>query len=173
MLKRFVITGITAIALLPVYTQAANPNDLQKLLDSQKTVTPIHLDLSNTDLRRYPFTPGKIDLSEADLSHSNLSGVDLSKINLEGANLSYADLSNATLNQSNLSHANLSHANLSGARIIGSDLSGANLTCANLNSADVSKSVFNRTVISGASFVNTGTGDVVGYETVVDNKVDC
>ncbi|EKD71639.1 MAG: hypothetical protein ACD_46C00139G0007 [uncultured bacterium] len=171
---------------------SANQNDLEKLIATKKTQA-IHMDLSNADLRQYPFIPGKIDLQGANISHSNLSGVDLSKMNLGGANLSYTDLSNAKLNQVNLSGANLDHANLSGADIQRSDLSNANLnlanlastnlqqsiltkanlTCANLNQADLTKSTFTEANVSGASFVNTITTDIVGYGSVIDTKVSC
>src|SRR5579862_2843650 len=100
---------------------AANQNDLNKLIQLKNAQT-IHLDLSNADLRNYPFIPGKIDLQQANLSHSNLSGVDLSKMNLGGADLRYTDLSNAKLNQVNLVDANLEHANLSGAELQHTDL---------------------------------------------------
>lgn len=165
---------ILAAASLPPGAFAANQNDLNKLIELQKelqkTTISRGLDLSNTDLRKYPFIPGKIDLQQANLSHSNLSGVDLSKMNLANADLSYADLSNASLNQVNLAHANLDHANLSGAQLVGSDFTDANLSCSNLNQANLSKSTFTRTNISGASFVNTMTADIIGYATVVDNQ---
>src|SRR6478752_5892690 len=103
----FLILGFPLIAF------SANQNELEKLkkIDAPQIV---QMDLSNTDLRSYIFTPGKIDLQKANLSHTNLSGVELSKMNLGGADLSYADLSNAKLNQVNLADANLDHANLTG-----------------------------------------------------------
>jgi len=179
--------------LLPTLAISANQSDLDKLAELNKVQTPIHLDLSNTDLRSYIFTSGKIDLQQANLSHSNLSGADLSKMNLGGANLSYADLSNAKLNQVNLAEANLDHANLSGAQLQQSDLSRANLsfanltnanlqqtvfaranlTCANLNQADLTKANFSSTIISGATFVNTNTADIAAYDGVMDSKTNC
>ena len=171
----------------------ANQSDLEKLIAMKKTQITMHLDLSNADLRAYPFIPGKIDLQQANISHSNLSGTDLSRLNLGGADLSYTDLSNAKLNQVNLAGANLDHANLSGAEIQQSDLSrtnlsnanltganlqqsllaSANLTCANLNQANLSKTTFTQATIAGATFTNTITSDVIGYDSVLDSKVDC
>jgi uncharacterized protein YjbI with pentapeptide repeats len=174
-------------------TFAANQTDLQKLIELQKTQTTSRLDLSNADLRDYPFLPGKIDLQQANLSHSNLANVNLSKMNLGGSNLSYADLSHANLSQTNLAGANLDHANLAGAQLQQSDLSGANLNyavlsqanltsailaktnlmCANLNQADLNKATLTGANIAGASFVNTATADIVDYNTVVDQQVSC
>lgn len=176
----------------PVLAFSASQSDLEKL---KKVDEPqiVQMDLSNTDLRNYIFTPGKIDLQKANLSHSNLSGVELSKMNLGGADLSYADLSNAKLNQVNLADANLDHANLTSAQMQQTDLSRAslnftnltlanlqqailikaNLRCANLNQADLSKADFGEATISGATFVNTKTNDIVGYETIVENKTRC
>lgn len=181
------------LLLLPAIAFCANQSDLEKLIQLKKTATPLSLDLSNADLRDYPFVPGKIDLHLANLSHSNLSGVSLSKMNLDGADLSYADLSNAKLNQASLIGADLSHANLAGAELQQSNLSGANLTaatltaanlqqaifskadltCANLNQADLSQSSFAEADISGATFVNTITNDIRGYDSVTDRKVEC
>jgi uncharacterized protein YjbI with pentapeptide repeats len=181
------------LLLVPTFAYCANQTDLEKLMAMKKAHVNLHLDLSKTDLRAYPFIPGKIDLQGANLSHSNLSGVDLSKMNLGGADLSYTDLSNAKLNQVNFADANLDHANLAGAEMQQSDFSRANLNfanladakafasiftkanlhCANLNEANVSKSNFSEADISGATFVNTMTADVVGYETVIENKVVC
>jgi uncharacterized protein YjbI with pentapeptide repeats len=178
--------------LFPLIAIAANQQDLEKLLQLKKD-QPLRLDLSNTDLRNYSFTPDKIDLQQANMSHSNLSGVDLSKMNLGGADLSYADLSNAKLSQSNLADANLDHANLTGAELQQSDLSranlgfamltganlqqtlfaNANLTCANLNQANLSKANFTQANISGATFINTVTADIVGYDSVADRKANC
>lgn len=178
--------------LLPALTWGANQNDLEKLMELKKAQS-IRLDLSNADLRNYPFVPGKIDLQQANLSHSNLSGVDLSKMNLGGANLSYADLSHAKLHEVNLADANLDHANLTGAELRKSDLSRANLTftsfsaadlqqaifvkanlaCANLNQADLTQANFAEADISGATFINTITTDVVGYDSVSDRKIVC
>src|SRR5438876_12210235 len=122
--------------LFPLHAFAANQNDLEKLMELKKTeIRPV--DLSNADLRHYPFIPGKIDLQQANLAHSNLSGVDLSKMNLGGADLSYADLSNAKIDQANLTDANLAHANLSGAMLQQSDFSHANLSFATLTAANL------------------------------------
>lgn len=165
---------LTVVFLLPTTaTFSADPRDLDKLAKLRQSTLTLRLDLSNTDLRKYPFIPGKIDLQQANLSRSNLSGVDLSKMNLGGADLSYADLSNAKLNQVNLTGANLSHANLTGTEMVQSDLSRANLTCAILNQANLSKSTFAEANISGASFVNTVTTDIVGYNSVSDGNVEC
>jgi len=185
-------TVLSFALVLPLLCNAASQDDLKKLA-ALKIKPQTRIDLSNTDLRNYEFTPDKIDLHGANLAHSNLSGVNLSKMNLGGADLSYADLSGAKLNQTNLAEANLDHANLSGAEIEQSDLSKANLyaanlisakihesiltkanlTCANLNQADLSKSTFTETIISGASFVNTITADINGYESVIDDKLAC
>lgn len=182
-----------SIILFSSSVLCANQNDIQKLIAANKTQTTMHMDLSNADLRQYPFIPGKIDLQGANISHSNLSGVDLSKMNLGGANFSYTDLSNAKLNQVNLAGANLDHANLSGAQIQQSDLSNANLSFANLSSAnlqsailtkanlscatldraDLSKSTFTQTNVSGASFVNTLTNEIVDYRSVIDSNTAC
>lgn len=190
--KRVNSLYLAIATFMPVLLCAANQSDLEKLVQA-KPVTAMHLDLSNTDLRSYTFINSKIDLQQANLSHSNLSGMDLSRINLGGADLSYADLSNAKLNQVNLATANLNHANLSGAELqqtnfARADLSFANLTsaklqqaifskadltCANLSLADVSKANFADATISGASFTNTITTDVLGYDSVVDRKVSC
>jgi uncharacterized protein YjbI with pentapeptide repeats len=165
---------LLALCLLPpALSIAANQRDLEKLMALQKTTQTIQLDLSNADLRKYPFIPGKIDLQQANISHSNLAGVDLSKMNLSGADLSYTDLSNTKLNQVSLVGANLDHANLTGAEIIQSDLSRANLHCANLNQANLSKSIFNEANISGASLINTTTTDAVGYTSVSDVDTNC
>jgi uncharacterized protein YjbI with pentapeptide repeats len=181
------------LLLLPVISIAANETDLAKLIELKKTQTTVHLDLSNADLRQYTFTPGKIDLQQANLSHTNLSGAILSKMNLGGADLSHADLSNAKLVQVNLAGANLSHANLTGAELQQSDLTGAdlsfaqltnanlqqsilaktNLMCANLNQANLNRANMSSSDISGATFVNTSTVEISGYESVVDAKVGC
>ena len=183
---------LASIITIAIPSFAANEKDLQKLMSLQNTQA-LHMDLSHVDLRKYPFIPGKIDLQQANLSHSNLSGVDLSKMNLGGADLSYTDLSNAKLNQVNLADANLDHAILTGAIIQQSDLSRANLsfanlasanlqqsifsqanlTCANLNQADLTKSTFSNATIAGATFVNTITTDIVGYDTVIDKNLAC
>ncbi len=177
---------------LPLLAWSANQHDLNKLIQLEQTQS-VYLDLSNTDLRNYSFIPGNIDLQKANLSHSNLSGVDLSKMNLGGADLSYADLSNAKLHQVNLADANLDHANLTNAQLQQTDLSRANLnfailtqanlqqailtrtnlTCANLNQADLTRSTFTEAIISGASFINTLTAEISGYDSVVDKKVGC
>jgi uncharacterized protein YjbI with pentapeptide repeats len=179
--------------LLPALVYGANQQDLDKLMALKKSQATIHLDLSNVDLRHYPFVPGKIDLQGANMSHSNLSGVDLSKMNLAGADLSYSDLSQTRLNESNLAGANLDHANLTGALMEQSNLEGANLnhailtaaklkqailakanlTCANLNQADLTKSDFAATVIAGATFTNTVVLEIEGYESVIDKEVTC
>jgi len=195
MLKR-ILLSVVCLSFPTSLVFAANPDDLNKLRELQQEVQDAprtHMDLSNTDLRNYPFIPGKIDLQGANLSHCNLSGVDLSKMNLGGANLSYSDLSNARLNQVNLAEANLSHANLSNTQIMQSDLSNtdlsfanlsgailqqaillkANLTCSNLDHADLSKANFSQADISGASFVNTLTNEVIGYESVVQTSISC
>lgn len=164
---------VFALGCLATITFAANQRDLDKLVALQNSTQTLRLDLSNTDLRKYPFLPGKIDLQQANLSHSVLAGVDLSKMNLSGADLSYADLSNAKLNQVNLAGANLDHANLNGAQIQQSDLSRANLTCANLNQANLTKSIVTNTIISGATFVNTATNDIIGYDSVIDANIKC
>lgn len=192
MLKKLCRVSLTFAVALPVICHGANQGDLEKLIAMKQSQT-IHLDLSNADLRNYPFIPGKIDLQQANISHSNLSGVDLSKMNLGGADLSYTDLSNARLIQVNLTGANLDHANLSGAQLQQSDLSRANLngailtganlqqviftksnlTCTNLDQADLSKSTFTDATISGATFINTITTDIIGYDSVLDAKVSC
>lgn len=171
---------------------SANQNDLNKLLALKNTQT-IHLDLSNADLRDYPFVPGKIDLQQANLSHSNLAGVDLSKMNLAGANLSYANLQNVKFKQANLTDTNLEHADLQGAQLTESDLSRSslsyanltsanlqhailvktNLNCTNLNQADLSGSNFSEANISGATFTNTITANVIGYDSVIEKAVNC
>lgn len=180
-------------SFLPILVFGANQADLEKLSALKKTDETHVLDLSNTDLRHYAFIAGKVDLQQANLSHSNLSGLDLSKMNLGNVNLSYADLTNTKLNQVNLSDANLDHANLNGAELQQSDLSRANLnaailtnahlqqailikanlTCANLNQADLTKANFTETIIAGATFINTITTDVIGYDSVVDRKTEC
>jgi uncharacterized protein YjbI with pentapeptide repeats len=187
-MKKFILV----ILGFPLAAFSANQNDLEKLKKMEQPQI-LQMDLSNTDLRSYVFTPGKIDLQRANLSHSNLSGVELSKMNLGGADLSYADLSNAKLNQVNLADANLDHANLTGAQMQQTDLSRVNLnfanltsanlqqailtkadlTCANLNQADLSKANFSEATISGATFVNTKTGDILGYESIIETKTHC
>lgn len=170
-MRRFIL--VLLFLAFPFLAEAANQRDLDKLMELQKTTQVLRLDLSNTDLRKYPFIPGKIDLQQANVSHSNLAGVDLSKMNLAGIDLSYTDLTGAKLNQVNLIGANLNHANLTGAQIQQSDLSRTTLICANLNHADLSKSTFTQANISGATFVNTKTADIIGYESVSDNPVKC
>lgn len=192
-MARVTLFCLSLLALLPTSLFSANQKDLEKLLQLKNTQTVVHLDLSHVDLRNYPFLPGKIDLQGANISHSNLAGVNLSKMNLGGADLSYSDLSNAKLNQVNLADANLDHANLEGAELQQTDLSRAqlnfanlsnaklqqalfvksNLSCANLNQADLSKSNFTEAIISGATFINTITSDIVGYDSVLDSKVSC
>ncbi len=190
------LAGMTIISslLFSSCSYSANQDDLAKLLAfKDKQQTAHHLDLSNADLRSFPFDSNKVDLQQANLSHSNLAGVDLSKMNLGGADLSYANLSNAKLNEVNLTDANLSHANLNGTELQQSDLSRtnlsyanltsanlqqailtkANLTCANLNQADLSKSNFAEATISGVTLINTMTADIVGYDSVTERSVNC
>lgn len=192
-MRKLVLVG-SWVWLLGMNTcYAASEADLAKLMALKNTPQAVHLDFSNTDLRRYPFVAGKIDLQAANFSHSNLSGVDLSRMNLGGADFREADLSNAKLNQANLMNANFEHANLTGAEIQQSDLSGANfnhailsnaklqqsifvganLVCARLDGANLSRANFSRVDISGASFVNTMTVEMVGYGEVVERRVDC
>ena len=191
--RKYLLNFFCLLALsFPFYVYGANQHDLEQLIALKKNQT-IHLDLSNADLRGYPFISGKINLQQANLSHSNLAGVDLSKMNLGGADLSYANLENAKLNQVNLTNADLTHANLNGAELQQSDLSGANLsfalltaanlqqavlakvnlTCANLNQADLSRSNFADANISGATFINTITADIAGYDSVIERKINC
>lgn len=189
------LAGITTTLLSVSCTlaHAANQDDLNKLIQLQKTQVVMHLDLSNADLRKYPFIPGKINLQQANLSHSNLSQVNLSKMDLSGANLSNSDLSGAILNEANLAGANLKNANLSGAQFKLSNLSNAdmsfanlaganlqnallakvNFSCSNLGGADLTHTTMTQAIISGANFTNTATTDIVDYDSVIDSNINC
>jgi len=189
MLFRLCLVLVSTLLTSPLY--AANPDDLAKLtLQPAKQKT---LDLSNADLRAYQFSSDKIDLKGANLSHANLTNVNLEKMNLTGADLSYAILTNVKLSGADLSYANLSYADLTNATLthvnlsnslvrfavmVGANFQQANLTkadftCANFNNANLTKANFSETNISSATFINTLTTDILNYESVIDDHVNC
>ena len=88
------LTALTVAATMFANSaSAADPADLQKLLDTNKCV--------ECDLSYYA------DLSSADLSGANLEGANLSGAYLEGADLMDADLSGAYLSNAKLEGADL------------------------------------------------------------------
>ena len=156
-----------------ITANAANQNDLAKLPKIASEHNAIGLDLSNADLRNYQFVGSKINLQRANMSHADLTRVNLENVDLSNANLSYAKLENANLRGANLANANLAHANLSHANLNQANLTNTFFVCANLNDADLTKADFMRADISSATFINTITTDILHYNSVIDEKVNC
>ena len=107
-MKRTLTALTIAATMFASSASAFDPDDLQKLRDTNKCV--------------------ECDLS--DLSEANLWGATMRRANLSGADLSSsylrrADLSGADLRRANLSGANLSNADLSGANLYEAELMGA------------------------------------------------
>ena len=97
-MKKLTLTILAiAISIFASNASAFDPEDLQKLKDTNKCV--------------------KCDLTEADLQ-----GAELEDASLYGANLSQATLENANLSNADLVEANLRNANLTYTRMYGAIL---------------------------------------------------
>ena len=104
-MKRALTALTVAATMFASSASAFDPDDLQKLLDTNVCV--------------------QCDLREANLMDAYLTGTNLTDANLSGANLVSADLSGAILIYANLSGANLGGAFLGGANLYGAYMNGA------------------------------------------------
>ena len=124
---------MVAASLMASAASAFDPDDLQKLRDTNKCVECDLSDLSEANL--WGATMRRANLSGADLRRAYLRRADLSRADLRRADLSGAYLIEADLRRADLSGADLRRANLSGANLSNADLSGANLYEAELMGA--------------------------------------
>ena len=96
-MKRTLTALTVAVTMFAGSASAFDPDDLQKLLDTNECV---RCDLREAFLRN-------TSLNSADLEGAILMDADLSVADLRGANLSGADLSGTNLGAANLTEANL------------------------------------------------------------------
>ncbi len=139
-LKLSCMLAAVGILLISTTAQAANPDDVAKLL---KTKECNRCDLSGADLIGADLVGA--ELQDANLNAANLTGADLSKADLTraslaGGNLVGANLQRATLSETSLVYANLALAQLNNALLNKTDLQAANLTGANLLGAKITES---------------------------------
>jgi len=100
------------IVLVPAYSSAFVPEDLEQL---KKTKKCPGCDLRGADLRG-------VDLSDANLEGVNLMGANLEGVKLEDATLDDASLEDANLRNARLHGASMDHAGIEGAVLLGADL---------------------------------------------------
>ncbi|MEJ2123834.1 MAG: DnaJ domain-containing protein, partial [Alphaproteobacteria bacterium] len=124
----------------------ANPDHLEQLCQGPKVWNTwreenpqIVPDLSNMNLA----------LSQRQFGPNEGGPINLRAVNLEGANLRFSTLTEADLEGARLVSADLLHAKLDRARLTATDL-----TDAMLDHADLTDTLFDRTVVTGASFLN-------------------
>lgn len=132
------ILGLVTPLLFASVGQAANPDDLQRLLETRECQG--------------------CDLSGVNLQGEHLIGVDLRNANLSGANLINANLEGADLTGANLNNANLSDAMVTNAILASANLDQANLTQAQLYDTDVNGASMVALMLDNAEIFNTAIG---------------
>jgi len=143
---------------------AFNPNDLYDLLNRNRPLWLLNIDLSDAvltganlqgaNLQGANLTGTKLDsanLQGADCAASNFASGSLNFANLQQAILGNATFANAILTNSNLSNANFTNANLSDADLSNANLTGANLTSANLTNAKLLNANLSGANLTGAN----------------------
>lgn len=116
---------IALLTALPLAAQAADPQQLLRLLDSR------HCNGCGLE---------DADLVQADLRAAGLQGARLQRANLSGAQLDGADLRRADLSFTNLHGASLRGADLRGAVLLGTDLRRADLSDARVDPGAMARS---------------------------------
>lgn len=132
------LSGSFALAVGPLPVQAANPQDIQRLIQTGECSG---CDLSDANLEGVHVLGADLrgaNLQGADLTEANFEGADLTGANLKDANLTAAYLTNATLDRADLTNANLSSARLYNAATFGAILNGINIQNAEIYGSGIS-----------------------------------